>query len=312
MKKASLILLIAIAASAAFADPHRDYYEINKQLAASADDPNLRVRCAQLALVTGNYKDAEEGLQWIRTNNVSDWSEWATIQTKYLPMLGKPAPDFQGKDLDGWTIKRGDFEGRVVLIHFWSVVDGLSQESLPRLMDIVRKYKDNPFFTIFSVSVDTDPAAVKQTVGVQKITWPQMFEGEGWNSPTAKAFQVQGTPTLVLIDSDGILRFVGSFGQMLNDTVEVAVGHIVDKRKAAASEVRLTPRSKDNKAFCIQVVEIYSTQNPAKVQSKLKPGALLTLGKPDPSTGMTPALYDDPETGRVSEGLVRVPGEGVK
>ncbi len=312
MKNLFLILSLTGFACAAFADPHRDFFEIKKQVAASAEDPNLRVRCTQLALVTGNYKDAEEGLQWIRTNHLPDWSEWATTQTKYLPMLGKPAPDFQGKDLDGWTIKRGDFEGRVVLIHFWSVVDGLSQESLPPLMEIVRKYKNNPFFTIFSVSVDKDPGAVKQTVGLQKITWPQMFEGEGWNSPTAKAFQIQGTPALALIDSDGILRFVGSLGQMLNDVVEVAMGHIDDKQKAAASDVRLTPRSKDNKVFCVRSVEVYSPQNHAKVQSKLKPGALLTLGKPDPATGMITAFYDDPETGRSAEGLIRMPAESVK
>jgi len=312
MPKALFIFLLAVVASAAFGDPHRDFFEIKKQAEAAGEDPNLRVRYTQLALVTGNYKEAQEGLQWIRTHNIPDWSEWATLQTKYMSMLGKPAPEFQGKDLDGWTIKRGDFTGRVALIHFWSAVDGLSQESLPQLADIVKRYKSNPFFTVIGVSLDKDPAAVKQVVAMNKITWPQMFEGEGGGSPTAKAFQIHGTPSLVLVDGDGMVRFVGSFGQMLNDALDVSVGRLDDKTKAATSEVKLTPRSKDNKAFCVHPVEIYSVQNPAKVQSKLKPGALLTLGKPDPASGMTSVVYDDPETGRVAQGLVRLPPENVK
>jgi hypothetical protein len=244
-------------------------------------------------------------LQWIRKNNVPDWSEWATLQTKYLPMLGKPAPDFQGKDLEGWTVKKGDYEKRIVLVHFWSVVDGLSVESLPQLLDLSRKYKANPYFSILSVSVDKDPDAVKRTVAAQKLTWPQMFEGLGWGSPTAKAFQVQATPSLVLVDSEGALRYVGSFGQMAMDAIEAVVGRLDERKKAAVSGAQLTPRSKDNKAYCVQPVEIFSPQNPAKVQSKLKPGALLSLGKPDPVSGMTLVVYDDPETGRTAEGLVK-------
>jgi thiol-disulfide isomerase/thioredoxin len=310
MKKV-LFFLVGLS-FAALADPHRDFFQIKKQLATAGDDPNVRVRYTQLALVTGNYKEAEEGLQWIRTNNVADWTEWATIQTKNLALLGKPAPEFQGKDLEGWTIKKSDFESRVVLIHFWSTVDGVSQESLPQLTDIVKRYKANPYFTVFGVSLDKDTFAVKTVTGINKITWPQILEPEGVNSPTAKAFGILATPSLVLLDGDGIVRYVGSFGQMLNDATEVAVGRINDKKAAATAEVRMTPRSKDNKVFTVQPLEIYSASNPAKVQSKLKPGALLTLGKPDPASGMITVIYDDPETGRVAQGLVRVPGENVK
>jgi len=299
-------------ASAAIADPHRDFYDLKKQMESMPDDPNMRVRYTQLALSTGNYKEAEEGLQWIRKNNVPDWSEWATQQTKYLPVLGQKAPDFQGKDLDGWTVKLADYEKRVVLIHFWSVVDGVSQQSLPQLKDMIQKYKDSPSFSILGVSLDKDPASVKRTVGVQKLTWPQLFEGQGHDSPTAKAFQIQATPSLALVDSDGILRYVGSFGQMLDETIDVVVGQADDRKKAASSNVKLTPRSKDNKAFCVEPIEIYSPQSPTKVLTKLKPGAFLTLGKLDPASGMTAVTYDDPETCRMADGLVRIPGESPK
>lgn len=305
-------MLSVALASVAFADPHRDFYDLKKQMENMPDDPNMRVRFTQLALATGNYKEAEEGLQWIRKMNVPDWGEWATQQTKYLPVLGKKAPDFQGKDLDGWTVKLADYEKRVVLIHFWSAVDGVSPASLPQLKDMIQKYKNSPAFTILGVSLDKDPAVVKQTVGVQKLTWPQMFEGVGHDSPTAKIFQIQATPSLALIDSDGTLRYVGPFGQMLNETIDVAVGQTEDRKKAATTNAKLTPRSKDNKAFCVEPIEIFSPQSPTKVLTKLKPGACLTLGKLDPASGMTAVSYDDPETGRMADGLVQIPGESPK
>lgn len=307
MKQLILSVLALTMALPVLGDAHRDFFDTKKQLASNANDPNLRVRVAQLALVTGNYAEAGEALQWIEANKVADWTEWATLQNKMLPMLGKPAPHFEGKDLDDWTVKKGDYEGRIVLIHFWSAVDGFSLGSLPQLVEMSRKYKNNPYFSILSVSMDKDAAGVRQAATAHKLTWPQMFEGQGRESPTAKAYQIHTTPLLALVDADGILRYVGAFGPVLVEAVDTAVGRLDERKKSNASEVRTTPRSKDNKAYCVRSVEILSPLNTSKVLTKLKPGAMLTLGKLDPATGLTAVTYDDPETGRIADGLVRLP-----
>jgi hypothetical protein len=311
--KSIILSIFAITlALPAIGDTHRDFFDTKKLLASNPDDPNLRVRHAQLALVTGNYAEAAEAFQWIVTNNVPDWVEWATFQSKILPVLGKSAPNFEGKDLESWTVKKGDYESRIVLIHFWSATDGVSIGSLTQLVDLSRKYKNNPYFSILSVSLDTDQAGVRQAVAAHKLTWPQMFEGKGRESPTAKAYQIQTTPSLALVDADGNLRYVGAFLPILTEAVDTAVERLDQRKKSNASEVRLTPRSKDNKAFCVRPVEILSPVNTSKVLTKLKPGALVKLGKLDPVTGLTAVTYDDPETGGIGEGLVRLPADTPK
>ena len=37
----------------------------------------------------------------------------------YAAMIGKPAPEIEGEDIDGKPMKLSDFRGKVVLLDFW-------------------------------------------------------------------------------------------------------------------------------------------------------------------------------------------------
>ena len=40
----------------------------------------------------------------------------------------------------------------------------------------------------------------------EKLTWPQYFDGEGWQNQFGREFGIDGIPTMWLVDKKGALR----------------------------------------------------------------------------------------------------------
>jgi len=48
-------------------------------------------------------------------------------------IVGKPAPDFALRGLDGRNLRLSEFRGQVVLVNFWARSDGDSRQQMPAL-----------------------------------------------------------------------------------------------------------------------------------------------------------------------------------
>src|SRR5512146_2693498 len=70
---------------------------------------------------------------WYTTERMLTYTSFAT------PAIGRPAPDFALRDLQGEIHSLGDYRGRLVIVYFWSAecptsarTDRLLEELLPR------------------------------------------------------------------------------------------------------------------------------------------------------------------------------------
>jgi peroxiredoxin len=54
---------------------------------------------------------------------------------------GLPVPDFEARDTAGLVHRPAHYRGRVVLLHFWRFWDFSFQNEIPRLNDIIEKYR---------------------------------------------------------------------------------------------------------------------------------------------------------------------------
>ena len=68
-------------------------------------------------------------------------------------MIGKPAPEIEGKDVDGKPIRLADLKGKVVLVEFWATWCPPCVASFPTLRHLTRDYKDRGF-AILGVNLD--------------------------------------------------------------------------------------------------------------------------------------------------------------
>lgn len=65
------------------------------------------------------------------------------------------------------------------------------------------KYAGRAVF--LGISVDVSLPRVDSTVKKKGMTWPQLADGKGFDGAIARAYRVQGTPELFVVDGSGRL-----------------------------------------------------------------------------------------------------------
>jgi thiol-disulfide isomerase/thioredoxin len=153
--------------------------------------------------------DVELSPKWIRVQpgiqTIADY-----VRPKYEAMrnlaVGKLAPDIEGEDIDGKPMKLTDYRGKVVVLVFWGTWCGPCMRSLPLEKAIVSRLKDKPFI-LLGINSDADKNKLKQTIAKESITWGSWWDGGKIGGPIATRWDVQGWPTIIVLDKQGVIRF---------------------------------------------------------------------------------------------------------
>ncbi|HEX4963278.1 MAG TPA: TlpA disulfide reductase family protein [Thermoanaerobaculia bacterium] len=112
---------------------------------------------------------------------------------------GEPAPPFSLQTLDGKTVTRDSFKGKVVLLDFWATWCIPCMRALPELKDLRQKNVSQPL-VIVSVSVDEDKKTVQDFASKNGMDWLQAWDGE---MKAVSTFRVDSFPSYVVLDSEG-------------------------------------------------------------------------------------------------------------
>jgi hypothetical protein len=78
-------------------------------------------------------------------------------------LVGKPAPDFELKDLQGQSVKLADLRGKVVLLNFWATWCGPCRQEIPHLEKLYQTYKEKGL-VILGVDNEDNIETVRQFV----------------------------------------------------------------------------------------------------------------------------------------------------
>jgi len=124
----------------------------------------------------------------------------AAVQAQPVP--GQTVQPFDTQLLDGRPLPAAALRGKVVLVVFWASWCGACQKELPELQALYDKHRKRGF-EILALSVDAD-----------RFTLEEFWKDNEYDVPVAmrapahlQAFgAVKGTPTLYLIDRNGVLR----------------------------------------------------------------------------------------------------------
>ncbi|WP_233496468.1 peroxiredoxin family protein [Corallincola holothuriorum] len=114
------------------------------------------------------------------------------------------APDWALQTETGETIRLADFHGQPLILHFWATWCPYCKKVQPGLDALYQQYQEQGLAAVaisFREDDDATPGAVLKQRG---ISFKTAVQGE----QVAALYGVRGTPTTLLIDSQGYLVYV--------------------------------------------------------------------------------------------------------
>ncbi|GEM_PF-1214739 len=136
------------------------------------------------------------------------------------PKEGDAALDFSAKLLDGGEVSMAGMKGKVVILDFWASWCGPCAAEMPSVRRVYSKYKDRSDFALIGVSLDSEESDVRGAMKRLGITWPQVFDGQGWDTPMAQKYKVMAIPRAFIIGRDGKIAARDLRGEELLNAVQ--------------------------------------------------------------------------------------------
>ena len=165
-----------------------------------------------------------QGTEFVVELEKREAAEDAAQNRRAALAVGTKFPDFNEMDLDGKPLSIAGCPGKVLLVDFWATSSDSSRTELPQVMAIYRKYHDQGF-EIIGISLDQDRARFTGFVQAMSLTWPQYFDGLGWQNKLAVKYGIEKIPTTYLLDREGKIIGKDLHGEALSDAVAKALGN---------------------------------------------------------------------------------------
>jgi len=119
-------------------------------------------------------------------------------------IIGKPAPEFTLKDVDGNAVSLSSFKGKYVLVDFWASWCAPCRGENPNVLEAFNQLK-NKNFTVLGVSLDNDKSAWLKAIKEDGLTWTHVSDLKGWQSDVVGLYGINGIPFNVLVSPEGIV-----------------------------------------------------------------------------------------------------------
>jgi peroxiredoxin len=138
------------------------------------------------------------------TPPVMPQSNAAPVGVEEGPEVGKRAPDFTLKNLDGQEVTLSQYRGKIVMVNFWLTSCSACRSEIPYVQAIFESWpRDN--LEILAISVEENAPMVRSFVYSRGITFPVLLDSKGIVN---EIYHPTVIPTTFFIDADGIVRAV--------------------------------------------------------------------------------------------------------
>jgi tetratricopeptide (TPR) repeat protein len=136
--------------------------------------------------------------------------------------VGRDAPGFAEKDLEGRDASLDKLRGKVVVVYFFDpgLTTAMSEAAfLRKAREEAAKAGRSDDLQIIGVCIGTE----RKDVGIYKaearVDWNLIFDGRGIDGKFARLYDVRGLPSLTVVDRKGKVRFYNIAGRDFRNVV---------------------------------------------------------------------------------------------
>jgi thiol-disulfide isomerase/thioredoxin len=213
---------------AAYWEAYRLREKANDELGTPASEKAAKEAEALLNGVIEKYADVPSG----RQGTLGERARVALFELQRLA-VGHAAPDIEGVDGDGKHFKLSDYRGKVIVLDFWGHWCPDCRGVYPRQKELVKHFAGKPF-VLLGINSDENKDDLKAVLSKRGVTWRYWWDGGSRSGPIASSWNIQGWPTIYVIDAKGVIRHKGH--EELAEKLEQIVGELlkeVDGRVSA-------------------------------------------------------------------------------
>src|ERR1700675_4134818 len=118
-------------------------------------------------------------------------------------MVGKEAPDFVLRGMDGRNLRLSEYRGQVVLVNFWARWAGDSRQEMSALDRINTTY-NRAGLVVLGISVDEDLIRAEEFAAAMKVSYPLMFDT---GARIGRDYLFLKMPLKKMVDRVGCVRY---------------------------------------------------------------------------------------------------------
>jgi thiol-disulfide isomerase/thioredoxin len=135
---------------------------------------------------------------------IADLASSRLAAAKMMAEIKAKPLDLKFKAFDGADVDLEKLRGKVVLIDFWATWCGPCMAEIPNVVKAYEDFKAKGF-EIIGISLDEERADLARVLKTKNITWPQYFDGKGWENPYAKKYGIEAIPAMWLVNKAGMV-----------------------------------------------------------------------------------------------------------
>jgi thiol-disulfide isomerase/thioredoxin len=114
----------------------------------------------------------------------------------------KPALDFTLSDSRGADVSLSQFKGKIVYLDFWASWCSPCLDSFPWMDRMQKKYR-NRNVVFLAINLDKKRKDAEKFLSNNPVSFAIAFDSDG---KSAKAYQLEGMPSAVIVDKSGEIR----------------------------------------------------------------------------------------------------------
>lgn len=120
--------------------------------------------------------------------------------------IGNTAPDFQLANTNGTSVSLDSLRGQPAVLVFWTAWCPSCKEEAPHINELAAKYEAQGV-RVLGINIQDSPARLAGGVKEFGIKYPVASDAD---ANVARRYKVVGTPTVVFLDKEGVVRYFGN------------------------------------------------------------------------------------------------------